>query len=266
MVLYDFQAPDADATLRSSDEKEFHVHKIILSLASPVFRGMFGLPQPTGSLPQIPIVDVTESSDILQPFIQYLYPCSPPKVPDVTMWSALYIVADKYQAEGVMDSLRNILPKFLETSPLRVYALASRWGLEEEARTASTRTLALDILRDFAREDAELMGGAACHKLFLLHLNRREAVQTFIVRHPRPTSPIGTTCPCPATPLVNFILTLCHRVGTRPLVTLGEVHEVANRQAWPKNCGRKCRFSHGSMNKYFRSLARGISELPLSTG
>jgi len=44
MAPYDFNAPDADTVLRSSDGEEFRVHRIILSLASPVFQGMFTLP------------------------------------------------------------------------------------------------------------------------------------------------------------------------------------------------------------------------------
>ena len=47
MAPYDFNAPDADTILRSSDGKEFRVHRVILSLASTVFQGMFCLPQST---------------------------------------------------------------------------------------------------------------------------------------------------------------------------------------------------------------------------
>jgi len=68
MAPYDFNAPDTDAILRSSDGKELRVHQLILSLSSPVFQGMFGLPQPTGASPEIPRVDVPEPSDTLQPF------------------------------------------------------------------------------------------------------------------------------------------------------------------------------------------------------
>jgi len=64
MAPYNFDAPDTDAVLLSSDGKEFHVHRLILSLASPVFRGMFSLPQPTEPTSQIPTIDVAESSDI----------------------------------------------------------------------------------------------------------------------------------------------------------------------------------------------------------
>jgi len=41
-----------------------------------------------------------------------------------------------------------LIPRFLETFPVRVYALASHWGFEEEAKIASGRTLTLDISKD----------------------------------------------------------------------------------------------------------------------
>jgi len=47
MAPYDSNAPDADTILRSSGVEEFRVHRIILSLASPAFQGMFILPQPS---------------------------------------------------------------------------------------------------------------------------------------------------------------------------------------------------------------------------
>jgi hypothetical protein len=173
MAPYDFDAPDADVVFRSSDGKELRVHRLILSLSSPVFQGMFSLPRPTEPPPELPIIDLPKSSDILQPFFQYLYPRSPPRVADISMWAALYTIADKYGTEVVMDPLRDMLiPRFLETSPLRVYALASCWGFEEEAKTASRRTLTIDISEGFSEENAKLMGSVACQKLCLLHMRR----------------------------------------------------------------------------------------------
>ena len=154
MAPYEFDALDTDAILRSSDGEEFRVHRLILSLSSPVFQGMFGLPQPTADpLSQIPTINLSDPSDVLKPFIQYLCPRSPPEVADISMWAALYTIADKYNAEVVMDPLRDMLvPRFLEAYPLRVYAFASRWGFEEEARIASRRTLTMDILKSFPQE------------------------------------------------------------------------------------------------------------------
>ena len=81
MAPYDFNAPDADVILRSSDGKEHRVHRLILSLSSPVFQGMFGLPRPSA---EIPSIEIPDPSDALEPFIQYLYPLSPPKITDLS--------------------------------------------------------------------------------------------------------------------------------------------------------------------------------------
>jgi len=267
MAPYHFDAPNADAILRSSDGKEFRVHRFILSLASPVFEAMFGLPQPADPPSQTPSIDVPESSDILQPFIQYLYPRSPPKISDISMWAALYVVADKYDVEMITDLLRAMLiPRFLEESPLRVYALASHWGLEEEAKIASTATLTVDIFKDFPREDAELMGGGAYQQLYLLHSNRREVARSLILSHPPPSpSPGDPSCACPSPSYTSLVPALYQRVGTRPWLTAEELYEEAARFVYPTKCtanSESCRNAFSNMHAYFSSLLKGISELP----
>ena len=196
MAPYNFDAPDADVILRSSDGKDLRVHRLILSLASPAFQGMFNLPQSTEPSPEIPIIDVPESSDILQTFFQYLYPRSPPKISDLAMWTALYAVADKYSAEAVTDLLRDMLiPRFLEIAPLRVYALASHWGFEEEAKIVSRGTLTIDMSNGFPEEDLKLMGSAACQKLYLLHIQRRDKARVLVNSCTYQFA--GTYCECP---------------------------------------------------------------------
>ncbi|KAF9240602.1 hypothetical protein BU15DRAFT_73833 [Melanogaster broomeanus] len=49
-----FDNIDADVILRSSDNVDFRVFKIILSLTSPVFKDMFTLPQPDNQSPTSP--------------------------------------------------------------------------------------------------------------------------------------------------------------------------------------------------------------------
>jgi len=264
MAPYDFNAPDADAILRSSDEKEFRVHRLILSLASPVFQAMFSLPQPTDPPSQIPSVDVPEPSGVLQPFVQYLYPRSHPKISDLSMWAALYTAADKYNVEMVTDLLRDMLiSHFLETSPLRVYALASYWGFEEEAKIASTRTLTMDIFKDLPREDAQLMGGGACQQLYLLHAGRREAARSLITDHPRP-SPSDLSCTCPSPGYPNLISALCRRITAKPSLTLEDLYEDVVKFDFQNKCnaGSYCRHSVRNIHAYFTSLLKGISELP----
>lgn len=60
MADHGFNKPTADIILRPSDAVDFRVHKLILSEASPVFEGMFSIPQPspsTSSTSDIPPVD-----------------------------------------------------------------------------------------------------------------------------------------------------------------------------------------------------------------
>ena len=260
MAPYDFSAPDADAILRSSDGKEFRVHRLILSLSSPVFQGMFNLPQPEST--EIHIIDLSDSSDILEPFIQYLYPRSPPKTTDISMWAAMYSIADKYGADAVMEPLRDMLiPRFLGTSPLRVYALASRWGFEEEMKSASRKTLTLDIFKNFPREDAELMGGGACQQLYLLHFNRREAARTLVEKHPLPVSS-DAACTCSPLNCKRLFSGLSQRVGTKPWLTAEQLCEEIAKGDYPKKCGNNCRNTLKNVHAYFTSLLKAISDLP----
>lgn len=262
MAPYDFKAPDTNAILRASDGKEFHVHRLILNLSSPVFQGMFALLQSTDNpSPHTPIIDVSDPSDVLEPFIQYLYLQSPPKITDLTMWTALYTIADKYNTEAVMKPLRDMLiPRFLETSPLHVYALASRWGFEEEAKIASRRTLTMDIFRDFPREYAELMGGGACQQLYLLHFNRREAARALVENHPPPHTDDPT---CRRLPLNSALCSaLCERLSTRPWLTGEELCEDIVIGDYPWKCGPNCRHAIRYIYAYLTSLLQAISDLP----
>ena len=262
MAPYDFNAPDADAILRSPDGKELRVHRLILTFSSPVFQDMFALPQSTDPSSQMPTIDLSDPSDTLEPFIQYLYPRSPPSITNITMWAALYTIADKYGAEAVMESLKDMLiPRFLEASPLRVYALASRWGFVEEAKIASRGTLNLDIIKDFPREDAELMGGGACQQIYLLHFKRRDAAQALAETHPLPVSE-DPACTCYSPSRKRLTPTLRQRLSTRPWLTAEEMWEETSKGDHPKKCGSNCRHTNKNLHGYFTSLLKAISDLP----
>ena len=263
MAPYDFEAPDADIVLRCSDGKELPVHRLILSLASPIFQSMFSLPQPTEPHPpQIPTIDIPESSDILEPFIQYLYPRSPPKISDLPMWETLYTVADKYNAEAVMEAFRDMLiSRFLETSPMRVYALASHWGFEEEAKIASRRTLKMDISRGFSEEDAGLMGSVACQKLYLLHIQRRDKARALINNRPYQFSERG--CNCSPMDFHTVTQVLGQRVSTQPWLTPEELYGEAARTRIPTACSNStCRNAYKNIHTWFSTILSEISKLP----
>ncbi|KAJ7020665.1 hypothetical protein C8F04DRAFT_973983 [Mycena alexandri] len=64
-----FHGPAGDVILRSSDGIDFHVYRIVLSLASPIFEHMFSSSQPHSESGNLPVVSMAESAiiDILSP-------------------------------------------------------------------------------------------------------------------------------------------------------------------------------------------------------
>jgi hypothetical protein len=71
-----FDIPDANLIVRSSDLVDFRVHKPVLAMASPFFNDLLSLPQPSDSeiVDGLPVVQLSESSELLNSLISILYP------------------------------------------------------------------------------------------------------------------------------------------------------------------------------------------------
>lgn len=131
--------PDADVILRASGGREFHAHKLVLSIASPVFRDMFSVPQPPpiGS-PQLPIVDVDDPPEALKVFLQSIYPTRNPLINDVETLLSVLRLTDKYDAKDALNIHRDYLPSsYSKFSPIEMYAILCACGREEEAGVAA---------------------------------------------------------------------------------------------------------------------------------
>ena len=74
--LEPFDVPDANLIIRSSDLVDFRVHKSVLAMASPFFKDLLSLPQPSDSeiVDGLPVVQLPESSELLNSLISILYP------------------------------------------------------------------------------------------------------------------------------------------------------------------------------------------------
>jgi len=177
-----FDAPDADVILRSDDARptDFKVHRCILTAGSSFFQTMFSLPQPKCTTDDpVPVLDVAEPSAVLDPFLRFLYPVPDPEVPTLDALVPLMSTAAKYDMTGVVDRLRVLLvsPAFLETAPVRVFAIASRFDLEEEAKIASKHTLCVRVLDVPLCEDLKHISAYSYHRLLELHRRRGEAAR-----------------------------------------------------------------------------------------
>jgi BTB/POZ domain len=71
-----FDVPEASLILRSSDVVDFRVHKPVLSMASPIFKDLLSLPQPSESesVDRLPVVQLPEGSELLNCLVSMLYP------------------------------------------------------------------------------------------------------------------------------------------------------------------------------------------------
>jgi BTB/POZ domain len=74
--LEPFEVPDANLIIRSSDNIDFRVHKSLLAMASPFFKDLLSLPQPSDSeiVDGVPVVRLPESSELLNNLLSILYP------------------------------------------------------------------------------------------------------------------------------------------------------------------------------------------------
>jgi len=200
----DFSSSDADVIIRSIEGTLYRVHSYTLRTTSGFFDAMFSLPQPktirqspilecggstSGSFNSIPhpcrdmLLDVNEADMTMEPLLRLI--CGLPIIPP---WTSLDEVerlvglAEKWDTPGPMSILRSALSsfRFLHQDPLRCYALARRYGWNEEAKLASTHTLVLDILDPIHASIMDQMTSKDLIPLINLHRKRSDVFRELI--------------------------------------------------------------------------------------
>ncbi|TBU38735.1 hypothetical protein BD309DRAFT_492650 [Dichomitus squalens] len=164
-----------DLIIRSSDCVDLHVHKDIMTHASPVFSSMLSLPQPKSHSPgddfcDKPLVDVHEDSAVWSHLIPICYiPClpSPPlSASDLDLIRAVLDAARKYQMVSVTNVMRRVLvtrPVVLQ-KPVSVYAVGCVYGLEDVARVAAWSSLSEPLFVEYVPE-LDLISVRTFHRL-----------------------------------------------------------------------------------------------------
>ena len=187
MTSHIFDAADADLVLRSSEPNSvnFRVHKCILAVASPFFRHMFELPQPHREFNEdaIPVVDVSETAKTLETLLGFVYPVPRPSIDSLDHLTPVLETASKYDFTAVVSHLSTLLvaPRFVEADPVRVYAIACRFDLEDAARIAARHTLSVNVLDAPLTEDLKCISAYQYHQLLTLHRKRAAAAQELLL-------------------------------------------------------------------------------------
>jgi hypothetical protein len=220
---YIFDGPDADVILRGplqlgSDEfRDFHVHKLILSIASGVFRDILAIPQPlrhTSGDATLDVIDVTEPATVIEPFLQLIYPVDPPVIEDLQLVDELFRLADKYAAKGVSTKLKKFLvsPSFLKDDPIGVFVIARRSRLVEEERLAVSHTFSIDVVDRISGENLQTMMAETYHHLLTEHARRRQRLIAAIDEGLRQA--LGGSCSC----VENLKKEIRLRISGRPFL------------------------------------------------
>ena len=180
-----FNWPDGDVILRcthGSNSRDFRVHKLFLSFASPVFKDMFKLPQPAPATSTVDIIDLVDSPRAVEYILRFIYPSSPPAIDDLTLLSEILILADKYDIEAARSRLRPLFIEFAKSEPLRAYAIACRLGFEDETKIASSYTTSIHLPGITELPDEfRFIPATDYHRLILLHARYRKEVEAIAV-------------------------------------------------------------------------------------
>ena len=174
-----FADSDADLILRSSDNVDFRVHKLILAKASEFFRDFPYEVSPTdGSGDCPPVVPLlNERHWTVERLLRFIYPVDPPCFSTLPEVRAVLEAGHKYQVDAVAKRIADVLlrPRFVEEQPLAVYALSCGYRVEPSARAAARNAIGRDLLTEPGREELRYMSGEDYHRL-LEYLEKCTAV------------------------------------------------------------------------------------------
>jgi BTB/POZ domain len=185
-----FDVSDTNLIIRSSDLVDFRVHKSVLAIASPFFKDLLSLPQPSDSesVDGLPVVQLPENSELLNSLISVLYPIlavipnSYEKVLCLLAtyrWQelthcckALYLLSacQKYEMASVQWSIRTEIglgesPVLKGDEAFRAYAIASAKDLIPEMEFAARLTLGHPMTFELLGEGLRLFEGCALRRL-----------------------------------------------------------------------------------------------------
>ena len=187
MLSDPFTTQDGDVILRAGPEPgskhDFRVHKVVLSLASHVFKDLFLTAQPDGSQADpLPVVAITDSPESVDLFLRFIYPgVVPPANPNLANLVALLTIADKYDVQTIPPAVKGLLAneEVQMDDPFGVYIIARRWGFDNEAKRAAQRVTLAEIRESpFSKDPQSMIGEDFLRLLWFMEKRGEETRRT----------------------------------------------------------------------------------------
>jgi hypothetical protein len=173
-----FDYPGADIILLSQDNCHFRVPKTSIvgnfPILGDVIRTTSKHPHGTNTEAPLPVVQLSESGEIIHCLLTFIFPVSPlvPSTPEETM--ELLSAAQRYQMGSVLTRIRDRiarhypLPIRLEQA-LRIYDLAQKFGLRPEALQTARTILNYPITFEGLDGKLDNISGASLYELWKYH-------------------------------------------------------------------------------------------------
>jgi len=188
-----FNSPEADLTLLSSEATAYRVPHFTLRNTCGYFRNLLANYSPICGSGEHTQAGESSNSKFRQPIqvderdkvitkvlsmVCGLYTTNWESIDEVEEALSL---AQKWEAPGPLSMIRGAItaPMFL-ADPLRLYAITTRFGWEEETRLASTHTLTLDLYEEAHRPALEQVSSSALMALLRFHRLRRNEFKRHI--------------------------------------------------------------------------------------
>ena len=130
---------EGDVILRSSDGVDFLAYRVVLGLASPFFKSMFSLRQPSDMETEdtTPVVHMAEDSVVVNHLLSYCYPIQNPIISDLAVLGAVLEAAIKYDMDEPVRMAKISFCELAKGRPLHAFAISCHLQLEEEAANAA---------------------------------------------------------------------------------------------------------------------------------
>jgi BTB/POZ domain len=138
-----FDDNQADLILRSNDDVDFRVFKIILSLSSqPLAEKVNNSDENQNG---VRVVKFSQDSKVLDFVLRHLYPVSPPETVTLADVRLLAEFAEYFEVDALDSMIVRYLKDALEDDPIGVYAIAVTYDHLEVAAKAARLSLQLPI-------------------------------------------------------------------------------------------------------------------------
>ena len=168
-----FDSGNADLILKSFDDVEFRVHRVIIFLASA--NHLCNAPvEPDAD--KLPVIHLSENSVTLGTLISMCYPVVEVDFEDLSVLYEVLKAAMKYEMKKIVQILQVKLAHYIERDPLRIYFTSIALGLKEEAMKASKIfALSPDDSADAYVREMEVVPAIAYHRLLKYRYQCRAA-------------------------------------------------------------------------------------------